>query len=422
MTRSGQGFGNLIKNSSMMFLLNVAGAGVSVITIPIMLGIAGVQTYGHLVLIQSLALTAYTVCSFQYWQGMLVVLPGHRLGAGALRGWVRTSLRYELLGMSVVVFGVLGLSVAKLPQVQEFGTLDLLLLALSAIFPVIGTHTAYFRLVNRYNVLMFAGFVASVLKLVCLYAVSRYAPSLLHMVLAFTLPEFVRCLLLFVIVFSADYGTEGALDPAKINARRVRDAGRWSTLQAIGDLPVVHLDRVIIGFAMPGQYLGVFAILKRIYALINMATSPFYSTSIPEFASRANSGDVPGAFALWRRTMKMLFVVTSGAAALCFATQGIWMPRVFPVLEPYRLEFLIVLVSAVIAGTFVTTHALYWALGNLRQTTVISVVTNLIYLGLLALMTFYGGLAGAVGAFLVHVLLVATVKTLLLQRIAREQT
>ena len=418
MTRNRSGFSNLVKNSSMMFLLNLAGAGVSVITIPIMLAIAGVETYGHLVLVQSLALTAFTLTSFQYWQGMLIALPGHQIGAETLRTKVWRSLRYELLGIGIVVIGAVVLGLLKLPQTAEFDTWQLLLLVLSAVFPVMGTHTAYFRLVNRYNVLMMAGFLASLLKLVCLASVSYFAPSVLNMVLAFTVPEFIRCVVLFAVILRWQKGVEGTLDETSIDPAKIRHAGRWSTLQAICDLPVVQLDRVIIGFTLPGASLGVFAILKRIYALVNMATSPFYSTSIPEFAARANAGDIAGAFALWRRTLKILFAVTASAAILCMLTKGIWMPLAFPVLEQHTVEFAIVLLSAVVAGTFVTTHSLYWSLGKLRQTTIISIVSNVLYLCLLATLTWAGGIVGAVSAFLVHVLLVAATKIFLLNKIS----
>lgn len=418
MTRNRSGFNNLVKNSSMMFLLNLAGAGVSVITIPIMLAIAGVEAYGHLVLVQALALTAFTLTTFQYWQGMLIALPGHQIGADALRAKVWRSLRFELVGIGIVVAGAILLGLLKLPQTAEFDTWQLLLLVLSAIFPVMGTHTAYFRLVNRYNVLMLAGFLASLLKLVCLASVSHFAPSVLNMVLAFTVPEFIRCAVLFAAILRWKNGVDGALEESAIDPAKIRQAGRWSTLQAICDLPVAQLDRVIIGFTLPGASLGVFAILKRIYAMVNMATSPFYSTSIPEFAARANAGDVPGAFALWRRTLVILFAVTTGAAIACMATKGIWMPLAFPVLQQHTVEFSIVLITAVVAGTFVTTHSLYWALGKLRQTTIIAVVSNALYLCLLAGLTWLGGITGAVSAFLVHVLLVAATKIFLLNKIS----
>lgn len=418
MSKANKSFGNLVKNSSMMFLLNVAGAGVSVITIPVMLAIAGVQVYGHLVLVQSIALTVFTVCGFQYWQGMLVAMPGHEIGGGALRAAVLKSLRYESLALLTVLLVAGGLAMSPLPQVAQFSWGDMLLLSLGAVFPVIGTHSAYFRLVNRYNVLMYAGFLTNLVKLVLLFGVSRYQPDLSSMILAYTIPEVIRCLLLFLLIFGSRSGIAGTLPYARLHQERLMEAGKWSTLQAICDLPVVQLDRVIIGFSLPGENLGVFSILKRIYSLVNLATAPFYTTSIPEFAARANACDLAGAFSLWHKTMKMLFCVTAVAGVACYASKFLWMPRLFPVLQGYLPEFTVVLLTAVVAGTFVTTHAFYWGLGKLRQSTIISVGTNLLYLLLLWLLTAQFGLFGAVFSFLIHVIFVALVKIVLLQKIA----
>lgn len=418
MSKANKSFSNLVKNSSMMFLLNVAGAGVSVITIPVMLAIAGVQAYGHLVLVQSIALTVFTVCGFQYWQGMLVAMPGHKIGARVLRAAVLKSLRFEALALAAVLLVTGGLALSSLPQVAQFSWRDLLLLSLAAVFPVIGTHSAYFRLVNRYNVLMYAGFLTNLIKLAVLFGVSRYQPDLPSMILAYTIPEVIRCLLLFLLIFSSGSGIAGTLPCDTLREERLMEAGKWSTLQAICDLPVVQLDRVIIGFALPGENLGVFSILKRIYSLVNLATAPFYTTSIPEFAARANAGDLAGAFGLWRKTMKLLLCVTGAAGAACYASKFLWMPRLFPVLQDYLPEFTVVLLTAVIAGTFVTTHAFYWALGNLRQSTIIAVATNIVYLLLLWLLTVQFGLLGAVSSFLIHVIFVALVKIVLLRKIA----
>ena len=236
-------FRNLVKNSSLMFLLNLAGVGVSVFSIPITLRIIGVATYGHLVLVQSIALSVFTVCAFQYWQGMLVVLPGHRLGAPALRKIVWTSLRYEALAIAAVLLALPLLHAMNLSQIEEFSTPQLLLLALSAVLPVIGTNTAYFRLVNRYNMLMFAGLLANLLKLLLLHLVARFDPSVASMVWAYALPELVRAAVLLLFIFCASGGVEGALDASGLDPRRATEVGRWSTLQAICDLPVPSRSR-----------------------------------------------------------------------------------------------------------------------------------------------------------------------------------
>ncbi|MDC8757608.1 lipopolysaccharide biosynthesis protein [Janthinobacterium fluminis] len=402
----------------MMFLLNLAGAGVSVFTIPISLKVIGIASYGHLVLVQSIALAVFVCTSFQYWQGLLVELPGRQMDTPALRRAVWTSFRYELLAIGIVGAVALLLHLAGLQQIAEFSAPQLLLLSLSAVFPVVGTHTAYFRLVDRYNVLMLAGLSTSVLKLICLHLVAHFSPTVGNLVLAYAIPEILRLGALFAIIGADRLPLQGKLCASTVSHARIVKAGKWGMLQAIFDLPVVYVDRIILGFALSGENLGIFSILKRIYGLINMATSPFYTTSIPEFAARENAGDRKGAFALWIKTVKMLFVVVATAGILCYLSKSLWMPLIFTGLRDYLNEFTVVLVTAVCAGTFVSTHALYWSLGKMRETTLITVATNVLYLGVLWGLTSRFGLLGTVFAFLVHVLLAVSIKILLLRRLA----
>lgn len=408
--------GNLLKNSSMMFVLNLATVGVGVLTIPITLKAIGVEAFGHLVLIQAIASTIFTICGFQYWQGMLVALPGHRVEPDLLRQNIWRSLRYETIGVSAVLLGCLVLAIIELPQTGKFSFGDMVLLALSVVLPVMGTQTAYYRLINRYSMLMLAGLLTNVAKLGLLHWAAHGEPSIHATALAYGLPEVLRAMVLFGYIVCAKRGIDGTLDGSQIPIQRLKDAGRWSTLQAIADLPVAHIDRIIIGFTLPGAALGVFAILKRIFSLVNLATAPFYSTSIPEFAAYANKGDYAASFRLWRRTMILLFGATLGSAVICYLAMPIWMPLIFPGLADYPAELAVVLLTAVAAGTFITTHSFHWGLGKLRQAALITVVTNIIYLVLLAALTFAFGLIGTVSAFLVHVLLAASIKIIILKR------
>ncbi|MCC7681185.1 MULTISPECIES: lipopolysaccharide biosynthesis protein [unclassified Janthinobacterium] len=417
MSHSRSSFNNLLKNSSMMFLLNIASAGVSVLAIPLSLKIIGIAAFGHLVLVQSIALAVFTVCNFQYWQGLLIELPGRRLLPQALSAAVWKSARFELLAVCGVMAVMLILKLFQLSQLSTFSLSQLILLALAAIFPIVGTPTAYFRLINKYQVLMLAGLLSSLLRLLSLFLAAHFSPSAFMLVLAYFVPEALRCAGLFLYIHLARKGLDGSLEASTVDQRRIVRAGRWSTFQAICDLPVAQLDRVILGFSLSGEYLGVFSILKRIYALVNMASAPFYSASIPEFASRVNAGDVRGAFTLWLKTLRVLSGVSLVAGALCFASQKLWMPLIFSGLQSYPWEFAVVLASAMLAGTFVTTHALYWSLGKLRQTTIIAIGSNVFYLMMLWLLTSHYGLLGSVSAFLVHVSLVAILKIFLLRRL-----
>lgn len=410
-------FRRLLKNSSMMFVLNVMSAAVGFLTIPVTLRVMGLEHYGQLVLIQAIAASVFVLTTVQYWQGMLVELPGRALGAHELRSETWHSVKFECVGLTCAVLSCLGLGWAGMRQLAGFDAVTISMLAVAAVLPVSGTLTAYFRLTERYGTLMQVGLGANLLRLAAVYAVAQLAPSIFNVGLAYMVPEVLRCLALFGIIATAPSQLSGELSASTIDRVRMRRSGMWSAAQAMTDLPVAQLDKVILGLVLSGEGLGVFNILKRIYGVLNMATAPFYTTSIPEFAGFVNSGKLDQAFMLWAKTMRLLLLLVGTIALACFATKGLWMPFLFRELNSYVVEFVVVLVTAVVAGTFITTHAFYWATGRQRQATVITAATNTFYLLLLWLLTDRWALVGSMVAFLIHVSLAAAIKIFLLQRL-----
>lgn len=408
-------FKNLIKNSSMMFVLNLLTTVMGFFAIPITIKIIGIETYGYLVFIQSIASTIFTLTGLQYWQGLLVELPGRHLESSALKQIILKSLGYESIAMLIVMITAVILPIFQLSQIHNFSRIDLLLISISAVLPVLGTLSAFFRLVNKYNILMFTGLVTSAVKLILLYLTLNTDATLSNLILAYFIPELLRFVFLSGLIFISRPSLQGDLASVTIDYAKMFNVGKWATLQTIADLPVTHFDKIILGLALPGEQLGVYNILKKIYGVINMATGPFYITSIPEFATHINSKDIKGAFALWKKTTQILFPVVSLIALSCFFSMDLWMPFIYKGLSNFEPELVVVLITSVIAGTFVTTHSFYWALGKAKETTIVNIATNVIYLMLLYALSLQYGLMGSVLAFLAQVIIFITIMILLLK-------
>jgi len=406
---------NLIKNSSMMFVLNLLSTVMGFFAIPITIKIIGIETYGYLVFIQSIASTIFTLTALQYWQGLLIELPGRHLESSVLKQIILKSLGYESFAIIIVMIIAVILPIFQLSQVHDFSRIDLLLLSISAVLPTIGTLTAFFRLVNKYNILMVTGLVANALKLLLLYLTVNIDATLSNLVLAYFIPEFLRFAFLSGLIVISKSSLHGYLASVTIDYAKIFKAGKWATLQTIADLPVSQFDKIILGLALPGDKLGVYNILKKIYGVINMATGPFYTTSIPEFAIHINSKDMKGAFALWKKTTQILFPTVSLIALSCFFLKDLWMPFIYKGLSNFESELVVILITSVIAGTFITTHSFYWALGKTKETTIVNIVTNVFYLMLLYGLSLKFGLMGSVLAFLSQVIIFITIMILLLK-------
>ncbi|OFA03348.1 polysaccharide biosynthesis protein [Duganella sp. HH101] len=396
------------------FLLNVSSTAIGFFAIPITLKIMGIELYGSFIFMQSVAMIAFTLVTVQYWQGLLVEFPGKISSVAVLRREIGRSLLFELAGMATAFLAVLALMLPALhiSQVSGFGPLDAVFIVLSMLLPSLGSLVAFYRLTNKYQVLLMAGVSANLLRLAMLYGAAHWSPTPSSVIVCYALPELCRLTYLGLLIYRKP---AGSLEPsdAPLDRRAVLSTGKWSTLLAVADLPVAYIDKVLVGVALSPEALGVYNILKRLYAIISMATSPVYTNSIPEFSHKLNVGDRAGAFALWRKTILILLPVATLIGLTAFLCRPIWVPIIYRGLAQYDLELFIMMLTAVIGGSFITTHAFYWALGKKRETSVVTVCSNLLYMVELLVLSHYFGITGAISAFLLHVSLVVVIKVIL---------
>ncbi|MYM88087.1 oligosaccharide flippase family protein [Rugamonas sp. FT82W] len=404
----------MLKNSVMSFLLNVSGTAISFFAIPITLRIMGIEYYGSFVFMQSVAMIAFTLVTVQYWQGLLVELPGKSSSVTLLKRQVGRSMLFELAGMVAATVSVLVLllPVFHLSQVKGFGIVDVVLTVVSTLLPSLGSLVAFYRLTNKYQVLLTAGLCANILRLLLLLAAAKWSPTPSTVIVCYAVPELCRMMVLALIIHRQPADDPGA-EAALVDHRAILSAGKWSTMLAVADLPVSYIDKVLVGVALSPEALGIYNILKRLYAIVSMATSPVYTNSIPEFSHKLNVGDREGAFALWRKTIMVLLPISSFIGLAAFVCRPLWVPIIYRGLDHYALELFLMMLTAVVGGSFITTHAFYWALGKRRQTSVVTVCSNLLYIGELLVLSHFFGITGAISAFLLHVSLVVVVKVTL---------
>jgi O-antigen/teichoic acid export membrane protein len=407
---------SLLKNSVLSFLLNVSSTAISFFAIPVSLKIIGIEGYGSFVFVQSAALIAFTLSTVQYWQGLLVELPGKSEKLLILRQQVLRSIGFEALGFTVAFVALLLFAHFQAAQFSQFSSLDLLLIVVSTIFPSLGSVVAFFRLTDKYQVLMASGLCANLLRLALLYAALHFSPTPSAFIAAYAVPELLRFAYLGAVVLLKRAQGEDGQGGAAVDGRKVFTAGCWSMGQAVADLPVANVDKILVGLALSPEALGIYNILKRLYSVINMATAPVYMNSIPEFSRKVNVGDVAGAFALWRKTIGVLLPVSTVIGLSAYLSRSIWMPFIYRGLAGHSVELAIVVATSVVAGSFITTHSLFWALGKRMQTTLIAVGCNIFYLGVLLGLSSRFGLVGAVSAFLIHVLAIVSIKVVFLLR------
>ncbi len=409
----------LFKNSVLSFLLNVSTAAISFLAIPMTLKIIGIQEYGNLVFVQAVAMIVFSLVTIQYWQGMLVEFPGKSNFVGVLEQHAFRSMRYEIFGILVAGIVVAAFLLFDIKQVANFSLTGLLLIVVSTVLPSFGSLIAYFRLAEKNHVLLMVGLICNLLRLALLYISLKYSASVFAVLLSYALPEVLRVVYLSVSMHFGKVHIAEETDSGSVDEGRILSTGKWSTFMAIADLPIAHIDKIIVSFSLSSEMLGVYNILKRIYGILGMATSPVYINSIPEFARKINASDLAGAVALWRKTILLLVPISAIIGFACYFSSSLWIPILYRGLDSYKNELILIMVTAVVSGGFITTHALYWSLGKKRQTSVITVISNLCYLILLYVLSAKFGIFGAIGALLLQIIGVVALKIVLLSKVAR---
>ncbi|CDG84606.1 lipopolysaccharide biosynthesis protein [Janthinobacterium agaricidamnosum] len=406
---------NLFKNSLFSFLLNVSGTAISFFAIPITLKIMGIEQYGSFVLVQSVAMIVFTLLTVQYWQGLLLEFPGKEGRIAVLKRQVLRSAVYEGVGVAAALLAVASLPWFGIRQIGAFNIMEIVLIAVAVLVPALGSMIAFYRLTNQYPILMGAGLCSNGLRLALLCLSLAFHPTPAAVILSYAIPEILHLLFLVTVMLMSKKDLEATPDGTEApDDKKIFSAGKWASFLAIADLPVANVDKVLVAVALSPEALGIYNIFKRLYSIIGMATAPVYMNSIPEFSRKINLGDTAGAFALWRKTIMLLLPLSLLVGAACYLLRGIWIPMIYRGLAAYGAELMVVIASAVVAGSFITTHAIYWALGKKKQTTAIAVGSNLFYLAMLLSLSHWLGLIGAVGAFLIHVTLVVAIKVVFL--------
>ncbi|MEG1325441.1 MAG: hypothetical protein RSD99_11160, partial [Janthinobacterium sp.] len=226
---------------------------------------------------------------------MLVEFPGKATCSRLLKRHVLRSLSFEMFGILMAFLVILALPLLSLGQVGVFSWTDLLLIILSTLLPTLGSLVAFYRLTDRYQTLMLVGLACNILRLVFLNIAWHVHPTVSAVIFSYAAPEILRSMYLgFSLFFRKSEASEGDAG-AQLEQKKIYSAGKWSTAQAIADLPVAHVDKILVGLALSSEALGIYNILKRLYSIINMATAPVYMNSIPEFAKKVNCDDVRGA-------------------------------------------------------------------------------------------------------------------------------
>lgn len=177
-------------------------------------------------------------------------------------------------------------------------------------------------------------------------------------------------------------------------------------LTALIDLPVAHLDKLVVGSLLSDSLLGVYTLLKRIALIFSVVIEPISQVLLPLFVSNSKDKNK----VIYAHMTMVLFIGSIGLCFTFFSFDYFNATFLNNVLENHFQDVIFIISIQVLALLFTWIHPLIIALGLIGLNNKVTFVANAAYIMFLALLTDYYGMTGAVLALAIQYFIVIVFK------------
>lgn len=170
-------------------------------------------------------------------------------------------------------------------------------------------------------------------------------------------------------------------------------------LTAMFDLPVAHLDRVIVGLFLSPAGLGIYILLRRFGVLFSVIVEPISYVLFPEFSRYLKNGRDGLKSAILLARYQSCFVFAVGC--MSFLTMLFFFETIDEFVFDAQLGsnrgVLLLMIFIQTAGLMFTwMNPIIVAAGMLKKNNFVVLSSNIIYLFMLFILSYFWGLVGAI--------------------------
>lgn len=390
----------IARNTTYLTLSGGAAAALAVVNMPQIVAAIGLEAFGRIVVMQSIAATVAAFLMPQTWQSLMKY--AHRAADGTVRN-LSSSLfglgyAFEIVGGTVALAVSAAIMLLVLGPEYQQQVPGLLLVATAALFTQAKVSDAVLRERGMFHAIATAQVGCQAFKVLAMLMLIGRANF------------FYVCL----IIFLAEGGRLAAMaylsrrGLAPIVFSRLLSPGQipsafyssvfWINASDIVDLPVRHVDKILISGLLGPAAAGIFAIFKKLSGVFGIVADALYQSTYPVLAQLV-AVDHVRAVGLARKIGGLFFVAGIMPLVLLLNFSSLWLPFVIPTLQiDVRLEVAVLLSATFLAMCFIMIHPLYILCGHEKHNASVTLVVNAIYLGALWLLSLSLGLLGAVVA------------------------
>ena len=387
--RGNEFWAKLAKNVFTIVVGQGGASALNMLTSFISAGFLGVAGYGSLMIGQTYMQAIDSLLNFQSWQSVIRYgsISLEKRDEHGLAACIKAAFLVDVISAvagCVISFAIVGL-VAGVLGWDSAATAAAVVFCFEILVHIEGAPTGLLRLFDRFNYVAIHAVVMAAVKLLFVAAsMVLFGNNVVVIACAYCAADVIKSLTLF---FIAVYVARRRVGLFKIVKARLADlpAGYisftiWSNLDTSADAPIQYFDVFFLSL-LSSEVVGVFKFFRQLLSALSLLSRPVQQAIMPQLAELIAKGLNNRAYEVVRKIEKVVAkVVTPCAAIACLVVPPALAVFMDPLYGAYW--YLFATLAALVAASIVFSaiHPCFNAYGLTKQSTVITLISNVVYL------------------------------------------
>ena len=387
--RGNEFWAKLAKNVFTIVVGQGGASALNMLTSFVSAGFLGVAGYGSLMIGQTYMQAIDSLLNFQSWQSVIRYgsISLEKRDERGLAACIKAAFLVDVISAvagCVISFAIVGF-VAGVLGWDSAATAAAVVFCFEILVHIEGAPTGLLRLFDRFNYVAIHAVVMAAVKLLFV-AVSMvlFGNNVVVIACAYCAADIIKNLTLFFIAVHVARRRVGFF---KIVKARLADlpAGYisftiWSNLDTSADAPIQYFDVFFLSL-LSSEVVGVFKFFRQLLSALSLLSRPVQQAIMPQLAELIAKGLNSRAYEVVRKIEKVVAkVVTPCAAIACLVVPPALAVFMDPLYGAYW--YLFATLAALVAASIVFSaiHPCFNAYGLTKQSTVITLISNIVYL------------------------------------------
>src|SRR5574344_510889 len=399
---------NMFTNSFWAFAGDSSASVINLIITILLIKLLGNYNYGILILAQSYMSIIDVIFNIQCWKSVIIFGQKSLVNNNQNNFLYYIKVGYIIDIITAMIGAIISYVFARIVGNVFNWTNEMIVCCQIFSFTVFshlsGTSTAILRLLDKFNLVALQKFLTSIIKLVA-FAFLMFAninTNLINATIIYSLTDIIGNLLLVIfalLVILKKYKIKTILTSKKTSdIKEFIKLTLWGTLSEIVDIPIQYLDVFIISI-LSTDLVSVLKVFRQIVNILQKVTSPLQQSLLPQFSELVAQNHIKRSYDVVIKIRNVVLKYGLQLAIVFGVSSILWLKWLYgDIYASYWYVLLIYLIIQTIALSYSTLHTLFLALNYQRESTIYTLVANVIYFICGYIFVYAFGLIGVVMA------------------------